>query len=319
MEGNFLSRYYNKIEKWNNSIENDPKNKDIYEREMSEYIINCMPYMNRYIEDTNQEDEDREVTTDNVFNCKETSGLKKKDIFTDYLVNVENLTIDTPIQRCKEECPNCPESTLYHISDMGELVCEECGLVIKTIISEELTYREEQETSEKIVNYSYKRDNHFNEWLSQFQAQEMTTIPPEVIEQLRAELKKIRIKSVDEITHARVRSLLKKLKLNKYYEHVPYITNILSGIRPPKMPQELEERLRIMFKDIQKPFDDNCPKERKNFLSYSYVLYKFCELLSEDSYLRYFPLLKSKEKLYQQDVIWKKICNDLMWEYIPTI
>ena len=80
MEGNFLSRYHNKIEKWNNSIENDPKNKDIYEREMSEYIINCMPYMNRYIEDTNQEDEDREVTTDNVFNCKETSGLKKKDI-----------------------------------------------------------------------------------------------------------------------------------------------------------------------------------------------------------------------------------------------
>ena len=85
------------------------------------------------------------------------------------------------------------------------------------------------------------------------------------------------------------------------------------------MPQELEERLRIMFKDIQKPFDDNCPPERKNFLSYSYVLYKYCELLSEDKYLKYFPLLKSKEKLYQQDVIWKKICEVLHWEYIPTI
>ena len=58
---------------------------------------------------------------------------------------------------------------------------------------------------------------------------------------------------------------------------------------------------------------------RKNFLSYSYVLYKFCELLGEDEYLQYFPLLKSKEKLYQQDVIWKKICSDLQWEYIPTI
>ena len=85
------------------------------------------------------------------------------------------------------------------------------------------------------------------------------------------------------------------------------------------MPQELEERLRIMFKDIQKPFDDNCPTERKNFLSYSYVLYKFCELLSEDKYLKYFPLLKSKEKLYQQDLIWNKICNTLHWEYIATI
>jgi hypothetical protein len=93
----------------------------------------------------------------------------------------------------------------------------------------------------------------------------------------------------------------------------------LSGIKPPKMPVELEEQLRMMFKDIQKPFDNNCPVERKNFLSYSYVLYKFCELLSEDSYLKYFPLLKSKEKLHQQDIIWKRICIELHWEYIPTI
>ena len=85
------------------------------------------------------------------------------------------------------------------------------------------------------------------------------------------------------------------------------------------MPIEIEERLRLMFKEIQKPFDDNCPAERKNFLSYSFVLYKFCELLSEDSYLQYFPLLKSKEKLHQQDVIWKRICATLKWELIPTI
>jgi ribosomal protein S27AE/predicted DNA-binding transcriptional regulator len=315
MEGNFLSRYNNKIKTWEKLIEDDPSNKSTYEYEMSNYIIQCMPYMKQYTDDL-----ELEVSVDNIFKCKETSGLQRKDIFNDYLINVEKVNnIDRPIERKKEECPNCLESNIYHFADTSDLVCDKCGMIIATIISEELTYREEQETSEKIVNYSYKRENHFNEWLSQFQAQETTHIPPEVIEQLRNELKKIKIKVVEEITHARVRSLLKKLKLNKYYEHVPYITNILSGISPPKMPQEVEEKLRIMFKDIQKPFDDNCPSERKNFLSYSYVLYKFCELLSEDSYLKYFPLLKSKEKLYQQDVIWKKICNDLKWEYIPTI
>ena len=314
MEGNFLSRYNNKVNTWKELIENDPGNKNKYETEMSQYIIQCMPYMKQYTDNTEQE-----VNTDNVFNCKETSGLQRKDIFIDYLSEVENVNVDKPIQRKSETCPNCIDSRVYHFTDTSDLVCEECGLIIAILISEELTYREEQETSEKIINYSYKRENHFNEWLSQFQAQETTNIPPEVIEQLRNELKKMKIKTVEEITHARVRSLLKKLKLNKYYEHVPYITNILSGISPPKMPQELEEKLRIMFKDIQKPFDNNCPLERKNFLSYSYVLYKFCELLSEDSYLKYFPLLKSKEKLYQQDVIWKKICNDIQWEYIPTI
>lgn len=314
MEGNFLSRYNNRINEWMQKIDEDPGNKSSYESEMSDYIMKCMPYMKQYTDETT-----KETHTDNVFNCKETNGLRRKDIFVDYLIDVEKQSLDRPIEKVVKTCKTCPNSNLFHFNDTSEIVCDGCGTVVEFLISEELTYKEEQETSEKIVNYSYKRDNHFNEWLSQFQAQETTTIPPEVISQLRTELKKLKIKSLTEITHARVRALLKKLKLNKYYEHVPYITNILSGIKPPRMPKDLEEQLRMMFKDIQKPFDDNCPSERKNFLSYSYVLYKFCELLSEDSYLQYFPLLKSKEKLHQQDLIWKKICRDLSWEYIPTV
>jgi len=314
MEGNFLSRYNNKVAHWKQLIEEDPSKKGKYETEMAEYLMKCMPYMNQYTE------ENEEVfNTDNVFNVKETVGLKRKDIFRDYLIEVENQNIARPRERMIEECSTCPYSNIIHFHDTSDLVCDSCGAIIATLISEELTYREEQETSEKIVNYAYKRENHFNEWLSQFQAQEMTTIPDEVIEQLRSELKKMKIKNLEDITHAKIRGLLKKLRLNKFYEHVPYITNILNGIKPPNMSQELEENLRIMFKDIQKPFDDNCPTERKNFLSYSYVLYKFCELLSEDEYLQYFPLLKSKEKLYQQDVIWKRICRDLRWEFIPTV
>jgi hypothetical protein len=314
MEGNFLSRYNTRINEWMEKIDADPSNKSLYESEMSEYIMQCMPYLKQYTAEM-----DGEVTTDNIFNCKETVGLQRKDIYVDYLIDVEKKNIDRPQMKKIDVCPRCPDSNIFQFNDTSELVCDNCGTVIDVLISEELTYKEEQETSEKVINYSYKRDNHFNEWLSQFQAQEMTTIPPEVIESLRTEFKKTKIKNVQEITHAKVRGFLKKLKLNKYYEHVPYITNILSGISAPNMPQALEERLRLMFKDIQKPFDDNCPADRKNFLSYSYVLYKFCELLSEDSYLQYFPLLKSKEKLHQQDVIWKKICHDLRWEFIPTI
>lgn len=314
MEGNFLSRYNNRIGEWNELIKNDPQNRGKYESEMAEYIMKCMPYLDQHVEDGEENS-----NTDNVFNVKETVGLKRKDIFTDYLIEVEKKNITKPQQRTMDVCMTCPDSNIIHFHDTSDLVCDGCGVIVAALISEELTYREEQETSEKVVNYSYKRENHFNEWLSQFQAQEMTNIPDEVIEQLRSELKKMKIKNLEDITHAKIRGLLKKLRLNKYYEHVPYITNILNGIKPPNMPQELEEYLRIMFKDIQKPFDDNCPTERKNFLSYSYVLYKFCELLGEDEYLQYFPLLKSKEKLYQQDVIWKKICCDLQWEFIPTV
>lgn len=87
----------------------------------------------------------------------------------------------------------------------------------------------------------------------------------------------------------------------------------------PKLPAALEDRLKAMFAEIQEPFERNCPPKRKNFLSYAYTLYKFCELLGEDEYLQHFPLLKSNVKLYAQDQIWKKICRDLMWEFIPSV
>ena len=53
--------------------------------------------------------------------------------------------------------------------------------------------------------------------------------------------------------------------------------------------EETEEKLRVMFKEIQGPFAKVCPKGRKNFLSYSYVLHKFAELLELDDFLMCFP------------------------------
>lgn len=321
MQGNFLSRYENKISDWEKLIESDPENKAKYESEMAEYIIACMPYMNAHAED---EECQGEKNTDNVFNAQETVGLQRKDIYNEYLYKVEGQADAMPMagarsKTIEERCTSCDSTNVIHFTETSDLVCEDCGTIVDTIISQELTYREEQESTSKIVNYSYKRENHFQEWLSQFQAQEMTTIPDDVIDLLKDELKKQKIQNRCDITHAKVRGLLKKNRLNKYYEHVPFICNLLNGIKAPKMPQVLEERLRMMFRDIQAPFDKNCPSERKNFLSYSFVLYKFVELLEEDEYLKYFPLLKSKEKLYQQDVIWKMICRDLQWEFIPTI
>ncbi len=44
-----------------------------------------------------------------------------------------------------------------------------------------------------------------------------------------------------------------------------------------------------------------------------------CPIYFKDDYLQFFPLLKSNEKLYAQDQIWKKICKDLRWEFIPSV
>jgi len=55
-----------------------------------------------------------------------------------------------------------------------------------------------------------------------------------------------------------------------------------------------------------------------NFLNYYYTVYKLCELLQKNEFLSYFPMLKDKEKRIEQDDIWKKICEELNWVFIPT-
>lgn len=313
----FYGRYEAKIQEWEDLIAKDPDNRERYETEMYDYMADCIPFMEKLSSDTTEKH-----TIDTIFVSSSKKGIQRKEIFHEYLRKVEDFkgAIEDEKEVTFEDtskCPSCGSSNVFSVSSTSEDICEDCGTAT-FFLGCDLSYKDEQEL-EKVVTYSYKRDNHLNEWILQFQAKETTSIPHEVIEQLRGEFKKQKIQSVTEITHAKVRALLKKLRLNKYYEHVPYIANILNGIQPPKMSQALEDRLRMMFRDVQEPFNTHCPETRKNFLSYSYVLYKFCELLGEDDFLPCFPLLKSKDKLYQQDVIWKKICRDLKWEFISTV
>lgn len=122
-----------------------------------------------------------------------------------------------------------------------------------------------------------------------------------------------------DLTCSKVKEILRTLRCNKYYEHVPHIMNRLNGLPMPHFEPELEEKLRSMFKQIQPLFLKYSPPNRKNFLSYSYVLHKLMQLLGRDEYLPYLSLLKSREKLHQQDVIWKKICEELNWQYIRSL
>ena len=158
--------------------------------------------------------------------------------------------------------------------------------------------------------------------MAQFQAKETTEIPDDLYNEILVEIKKERIKNMAQITPEKMRVILRKIKRNDYYEHIPYIINQLNGLPPPIISAEVEEIIRNMFKEIQIPFEELRPTvvpKRKNFLSYNYVMYKFFELLELDEYLQCFQLLKSRNKLHQQDIIWKHICRALNWQYIPSL
>lgn len=212
-------------------------------------------------------------------------------------------------------CAECKVNMVEKVAE-GELVCTKCGNCEAAYSNgiEAFPYG----TAVNTADYCYKRINHFNETLSQFHARERSVIPDEVIESVRAEFKKSRMTAAKDITPENVRKFLRKLKLSKFFEHRFQITHILAGTSPPTMTTEQEERLRHMFKLMQGPFEEVCPKDRKNFLNYSYCLHKLCELMGYDEFVPYFPLLKSREKLWGQDAIWKGICGKLGWQYIPS-
>ena len=249
-------------------------------------------------------------------NNKTDNTKSRARLYEEYLSKVDNHIIKEECEYKIEMCSKCGHEKVLFISE-GKLICTHCGDESTILIdSDKPSYKD---PPREVCYFAYKRINHFNEWLAQFQAKESTDIPQDVYNEILVELKKERLTNMNELTTSKLREILKKLKKNKYYEHIPHIINKLNGIPPPVMSRETEEELRRMFKEIQLPFHKFCPENRKNFLSYSYVLHKFVQLLELDEFLPCFMLLKSREKLHQQDKIWKDICNYLNWQYIPSI
>lgn len=196
-------------------------------------------------------------------------------------------------------CPNCGEVSRYQdaLNNRGE-------------------YSEEVEV---LSPFAYKRINHFKEWISTLIAREGSGPPQEVIDELLRELKKDKVETREEVTEERIKGYLKKLKYSKLYEHIPSIIFKICGVPPPQISPKLEAKLIEMFQQIQTPFEKHAPKERKNFLSYSYTIHKMLQLLGQDHLVSKLPLLKSREKLYQQDMIWVGVCKSLGWKFYPSL
>jgi len=239
----------------------------------------------------------------------QTKQINKSKLFEKYCQRIEGLRIkhDDGSSRIKY----CIECNIEKILDMSEsaYICQCCGDSEIIIL----------EDDHQIKDYSpYRRLNHFREWLNQFQAKQTPDIPENVFIDIVKELNKNRIVDLSTLNKQNMKNILKKLKYNIYYEHIAYIINKLNNLPPPKITRDMEKLFISMFYNIQDPWELYKQPERKNFLSYSYVLHKFCELLELDHLLDHFPLHKDPNKIMENDQIWEKICKYLNWEYISS-
>ena len=214
-------------------------------------------------------------------------------------------------------CPHCKAGNRHIVVNEGIAHCTACLTAERILMEvEKPSYKE---PPSEVTYYQYRRGNHYNEWINQIQGKEYTDIPNEVIDSILVELNKQKITNMAVLTPPKVRQILRKLRYNKYYEHVAYIMYKLSGVPPPRLGEDTEEKLKQMFEAVQGPFLKHAPKGRTNFLSYAYVLRKFLEMLGKHEFLQFFPLQKSREKVHMCEITWRKICEELNWPFIRSI
>jgi len=231
-------------------------------------------------------------------------ALQRNQLLNEYLQLEDPSMVRNTIDDYEDSwtiCEKCCSEMIICLNE-ANITCSKCGYQDALLVdTDKPSYKD---PPREVCYYAYKKINHFNEWLAQFQAKESTEIPDDVYDAILFQLKREQIINMSTLKPTKLREILRKMKCSKYYEHIPHIINRLNGQNAPFMSREDEEKLRHMFREIQPSFKKHCPKGRRNFLSYSYVLYKFCELLEMDEYLACFPLLKNRDKLYMQDKTW---------------
>lgn len=273
-------------------------------------------------------------------NTKLTSGIEsfitvkeinnKEDLVTEYIYASNGQSYDpTQIGREHESldiytCTICSNNMTYMQKECY-LVCDQCG-ICKSYQDPDMPQWSDQIDVSKA--YSYKRPGYFIEHLYRIQARECTLIPDAVINKIMLELKKLRITNVSDINVKLIRGILKKLELTNYYDNVNSIIRKLSGNKAPEFPDDLEDKLVSFFHKTLEPFEryKSIIRDRNNYLSYPYVIRKLLVILAHQEnnpeylkFVKWFPLLKSRQKLWDQEKLWEKICEHNDWPFIKSI
>lgn len=315
-------------------IKNVSRSKINYLLRNGELIFNYNDMDNSQILDKTAHTKIKKVSASSVFKKKKVviespisyySGKTKGDCLKHFLSNVDpnfvfykesNITDDNYCEQC--QCFRVLKS------NEATMVCPQCGSELCVIMESDKPSLKDPPPETR--HYEYKRFNHFCDWLAKIQGKESSEVPSEVIDTILLEIKRERIKDLSDVDEENIRRYLKKhsdKNYDKYFNHVAQILFKINGIPPLSMTPERERDYRLMFLMIQEPYELYCPETRSNFSSYSYIIYKFSQLLNHPEIMNKMHLLKSKEKLYALDVIWRQICTHLGgankgWKFIKS-
>lgn len=252
-------------------------------------------------DDENEEEKEQESTM-----CKAT-------LQNEYLLMMDkeyacSKTKATLVRKCKK-C-NVDMIIIYNEAIMA---CPKCADSEDIFIESDVPSH--RETFTEKPKYPYKKIGHCIEKLNQFLCKSNANVPPDVFTVLEEEIEKHGMKKED-VTIAFLEKMLKKHRLSDYYENIMYIYSKITGKAPQTITRDEYELVLKMFAEAEEIYEKKYkPKNRNNFLKYTFVLNKIFLTIGRSDIAAHFKLLKSAVKMKEQERIWKQICADLGWRY----
>lgn len=297
----------NKITKGLIQLETEIKD-IINKKEENEYYLDNLHilYKHTQLNESNTKD----TSNIKVFGKKNVKIVdnKKIDLYNDYLHNNDIRSCYTINNSVSLKCSNCGEFDSL-IKNEGFHLCSKCGITIDNVIFETMTFKDKEHTC-TVETIDYQRINYFKENLFQIQGKELKEIPQVLIDEIINELSKERFTDLSKLNLEKVKLILKKINRSTWYEHASMIMSKITGKPAIKIPIDVQEKMFYMFNIIETYFKKY--KFRPHFFSYPYIIHKLFELLELKEYYDYFPYLRDRNKLYEQDCFWLTVVTDII-------
>lgn len=196
-----------------------------------------------------------------------------------------------------------------------QFVCVKCGSIQNTLAN--ITSYQEDSRINSTSRYLYQRRGHFRDTIKKWQGKQNTTIPDWVYDSIRSKMQSYNLPP-SKLTKEHLAIFLKGDPLNEYAEDIVLIHHVITGSKPPDI-SHLEPALEALYAEIEPVYDRLKPDDRSNFINGQYTLYRLLERLKYPCNVDDFVTLKTRDRLIDHEVVWKKICDDRCWTYIPLV
>jgi hypothetical protein len=230
------------------------------------------------------------------------------------------------ITNTQNSCASCGDTNMQIIVDKSQFLCK-CGSVtslIGAVADSEQFYCQE---GKRTKHTSYIATKHCKDRLYKILAKDSNKLPVSVVKTVKEHIHRSHAYCLNNISCSTIRSILKDLKLSKYYDYVPLIRKKVAGIAPPQLTVKEIDTVLHWFVLIADAYNEERPSDKSNISNHQYWIGIIVEFMLSDSpenIMRCKGILEcihiqSQAATIENDRIRERICKKIGMIYRPSI